>query len=625
MSTSEAGVTPSIAIIGAGPRGTSLLERIAANAAEFLPDGLLDVHVIDPCPAGGGLVWRHRQSALLWSNTRADECTLFTDDTVDCDGPVVPGPTLFEWATQLSQGTLDLPDGYRPRPESLAEAQRAHRGWFSTRSLVGDYLTWVFRRTVRTAAPRVRVHTHQALALDVCDLRAGRQRITLGGGDTLDVDFVIHAQGHIPVRPRGGEEVLARKAAAHRLTYVPPASTADISLDPIRPGEPVIVRGLGLTFIDAMVLLTEGRGGRFHRDVGGELRYTPSGREPLIYAGSRRGVPYRCKFAYALRRPPAEHPRHFRLEVLENRPLDFTADLWPLIARELNEAGYRELATSHSDCLAMPPDAFLARLSEVAWNTPEFKDLIAHAVPHREDRIDIEAPDQPLVGRRFPDHAALRQWMTDYLAADLARGRDPRHSAHLAVHHALFSVMNTLWEVVRNGLISPGSGDQGLPAFVSMCRFLTSGPPAPRLEQLLALARSGIVRFLGAQMETACRDGVFEARSSSVDTTVRAHALLEARLPRRPLSSTTDPLLLRLIERGDIREETLVDPATGRRQPTGVIDTADGRPLRADGTPHPARLTTHPGDFPRPRANSPFLRQSDTAARKALLHVAQSL
>ncbi|MGW7621640.1 FAD/NAD(P)-binding protein [Streptomyces antimycoticus] len=625
MSTSETAGTPGIAIVGAGPRGTSLLERITANATEILPGRLLDVHLIDPYPPGGGLVWRRRQSPLLWSNTRADECTLFTDDTVNCDGPIVPGPAIDEWAARLSRGDLPLPDGYHPSPESVTEATRVHGGWFGTRSLVGDYLAWVFWHTVRTAPPQVRVHVHPALALDICDLPAGRQRITLSGGETLDVDFVIQAQGNIPVRPLADGERLAREASAHQLVYVPPASTADISLESISAGETVIVRGLGLAFIDTMVLLTEGRGGRFHRDVHGELHYRPSEREPVIYAGSRRGVPYRCKFAYPLPSPPIENPRYFYLEALENKHLDFTTDLWPLIARELTEVGYRELATSHPDRLAMGTDSFLARLSTVAWNTPEFKELIANAVPLWEDRIDIEAPDQPLMGRRFHDHSALQQWMIEHLAADLERGRNPRHSAHLAVYHSLFSVLNTLWGVIQNGWISPGSGDQGIPAFFSMCRFLTSGPPSPRLEQLLALTRAGVVRFVGAGTEVTFQDGHFQARSRSVDTVVRADALIEARLPRRALSRTTDPLLVRLLERGDAREETQLDPSTGRRHPTGVMDTADGRPVRSDGTPSPKRLLTNPGDFPRPRTNSPFLHQSDTAARKALRNVGGNL
>src|SRR4051812_49825499 len=57
-----------IAIVGAGPRGTGLLERLAAGDAELLPDlgggAVADGHLIDPCPAGAGPRWRRGQSPL---------------------------------------------------------------------------------------------------------------------------------------------------------------------------------------------------------------------------------------------------------------------------------------------------------------------------------------------------------------------------------------------------------------------------------------------------------------------------------------------------------------------------------------------------------------------------------
>jgi hypothetical protein len=46
-----------IAIVGAGPRGVGLLERLAASAPELHP-GRLDVHLIDPYPPGPGRIWR---------------------------------------------------------------------------------------------------------------------------------------------------------------------------------------------------------------------------------------------------------------------------------------------------------------------------------------------------------------------------------------------------------------------------------------------------------------------------------------------------------------------------------------------------------------------------------------
>src|SRR4051794_31423190 len=116
--------TLTVAIIGAGPRGTSILERLVANAAECAPDRTIAVHVIDPYPPGGGRIWRSEQSPLLWMNTTSDECTMFTDETVECEGPIVSGPTLVEWAQGLATGNLLSPPGFRPTSSTSAEAGR---------------------------------------------------------------------------------------------------------------------------------------------------------------------------------------------------------------------------------------------------------------------------------------------------------------------------------------------------------------------------------------------------------------------------------------------------------------------------------------------------------------------
>ena len=86
-----------IAVVGAGPRGVGFLERLSANV-ELLPGRRIDVHLIDPFPPGPGRVWRYEQSPLLRMNSMAEDVTMFTDDSVRCDGPIVPGPSLAEWA-----------------------------------------------------------------------------------------------------------------------------------------------------------------------------------------------------------------------------------------------------------------------------------------------------------------------------------------------------------------------------------------------------------------------------------------------------------------------------------------------------------------------------------------------
>ena len=52
--------SPAIVLVGAGPRGVSLLERIGANLPES-PDPLV-VHVIDDTELGAGRIWRTDQS-----------------------------------------------------------------------------------------------------------------------------------------------------------------------------------------------------------------------------------------------------------------------------------------------------------------------------------------------------------------------------------------------------------------------------------------------------------------------------------------------------------------------------------------------------------------------------------
>lgn len=92
------------AIVGMGPRGLSVLERLCSNIPELLPNHNIEIHVIDPYPIGAGSVWRTDQSKHLLMNTVASQVTVFTDESVDCEGPILPGPSLYEWARACRDG-----------------------------------------------------------------------------------------------------------------------------------------------------------------------------------------------------------------------------------------------------------------------------------------------------------------------------------------------------------------------------------------------------------------------------------------------------------------------------------------------------------------------------------------
>ncbi|MFE3742104.1 FAD/NAD(P)-binding protein, partial [Streptomyces sp. NPDC059134] len=101
-------VTPSVVVIGAGPRGTGFLERIAANVPALYGGLPLDIHLIDPFPPGAGRIWRRDQSPLLWMNSMAEDVTMFTDESVALEGPVRAGPALDAWARDITAGRARL-------------------------------------------------------------------------------------------------------------------------------------------------------------------------------------------------------------------------------------------------------------------------------------------------------------------------------------------------------------------------------------------------------------------------------------------------------------------------------------------------------------------------------------
>src|SRR5262249_21402101 len=123
----------------------------------------------------------------------------------------------------------------------------------------------------------------------------GQQTVTLADGTGLTgLHAVVLAQGHVPARPTPEERRLADAAARHGLVHIRPANPADLDLSAVRPREPVRRRGLGLIFCAVAGLGAVGREGMFDR-VGERLVDQPSGREPRLYAGSRRGVPHHAR------------------------------------------------------------------------------------------------------------------------------------------------------------------------------------------------------------------------------------------------------------------------------------------------------------------------------------------
>ncbi|KNX37963.1 FAD/NAD(P)-binding protein [Luteipulveratus halotolerans] len=614
-----------LVLVGGGPRALGVLERLSASLPGLAPGLVLDVHVIDPHPVGGGRVWRREQSELLWMNSTAADITVFTDESVTCDGPVRPGPSLAEWAAGPG----------RVRLHALGLESPVQPGDFAPRWVQAEYLRWVWDRLVADLPDSVRLYEHgeRAVALDEVR-RGGRpagQRVTLESGQQIDADLVVLAQGYLDHEPTSEQAQWLRASTSRGLTYVPPGYTADLDLSGLRPGEPVIVRGMGLAFVDLCVLVAQGRGGRFSGS-GSELTYHPSGREPVLYAGSRRGVPYHSKLGYDIGATGPAPTRHLRPEALAGiGTLDFDAQVRPLVAREMTDLHYRRLFQAHPERTVGSFDDLEALIATSDVTSQGFLDAAARQVPDPRDRFDLALVDRPMGAGRWADRSAYEQDVVRHVEDDVRRRADPAYSSDRAVFDGLLSIYAVIAGLASAGRLTPTDRvlrlEQEFHGFFS---FLASGPPPRRLAELLALHRAGVLRFIGPDTRVSLTDNGFRAESPAVGGAVESRALVDARLPRPDVLASTDPLIRGLLRRGELAADSVYDAEGGRVRGGQLLSDEHCRAVRADGTSHPSRFLVGPsvsgsvgaGGFTRPRFNGAGLRQNDALARHLLTRLA---
>ncbi|ALG09956.1 FAD/NAD(P)-binding protein [Kibdelosporangium phytohabitans] len=647
--------TVRVCVVGLGPRGLSVLERMCANAAACVAPGHdLVIHVVDPRVGHGGEVWRDSQDPELLMNTVTSQISMFVDDSVTCAGPVVSGPSLHEWARFL---TVMEPPGRVP-DLVREEAARLGPDSYPSRSFYGHYLNWTLRRVLRTAPVNVKIELHTDSATDLREAPGGSQSLRLTNGGMIEhLDAVVLAQGHLPARPGRAEAALGRFADAHGLRYVPPGNPADVVLDDIGPGEVVILRGLGLNFFDHMALLTVGRGGRFSRRGDGSLTYQCSGREPRLVAGSRRGIPYQARGENQKGPSGRHHPifltedviAQLRSHAARGEPVNFRRDVWPLIDLEVRAVYYGTMVRERN-CVC-DATSFLQYFTATMWEERQTGEEIPATDPFAgvtsaaEDRLlssagiadderwDWRRINRPYGGVDLPTTARFRGWLRSYLDNDVLEARLGNvHGALKAALDVLRDLRNEIRLVVDHGRLSGDSYRDDLQRwYMPLNAFVSIGPPAQRVEELVALIDAGVVAIMGpglvVDQDVAAHRFVASSRMLP-DLRESATTLIEARLPETDLRHTIDPLVRNLLARGESRLHR-IPILGGGSYPTGGLAVTQ-RPyhlIDADGSPHPRRFafgvpteTVHwiTAAGIRPGVDSVILSDADAVARASL-------
>lgn len=529
-----------IGIIGVGPRGLTLLERIVANE-RHQPSGQIEIVLFEPNAPGSGC-HDPAQSDLYLVNTVAGQLTVFADASVIDAGPMVEGPSFHQWLNQQSDiGAGNLLGGARASPDG-----------YYPRSLFGRYLQWAFRYVCALAPPHVEIIVKPTEVI-----RAHRDDdawVLETGAARMRVDYLFLTTGHTKPLHRTAR----RPAAGGRETLVidDPYPIQE-NLAAIAPAMTVGIEGMGLTSFDVIAELTVGRGGRFTTSPAGDKQYIRSGREPRIIAFSRSGVPLSARAVnqkgvsnqYRARFLLLKHVRELR----DGRKLDFLADVLPLLVADMEYAYYDAYLRERAD--AAGTAAFCEDFA--AGDEGERRRLVERTIPET-DRFSWQRLAAPVPDGALASGSTFGEWLRGYLLEDVREARKGNRASPLkAACDVLRDVRDNLRAAIEFGGLTAASHRWVLAEFMPVMNRLAVGPPESRVSELLALMKAGVVEA-GFGPGAECRapaDGKLMRISAAgwPNHTAEVDVLVKARISMHGPQDDASPLLRGLLDDGHVR------------------------------------------------------------------------
>lgn len=491
-----------IAVIGLGPRGLGALEALAQglNGA----GARIDLDIFDPiADLGAGPNFSPDENALCALNIPAREIS------IEPRGERHPRDPGFEDCLHDGSG----PETFPPRAE------------------LGRYLRTRFRLLERKAHDW-RINHHRSTVRRVARDENG-WFVETEGERFGPYREVLLATGQTRTEP---DEQLSRwqQHASERSLDLLPAYPAARLLDAAQAwaGAIVAIRGLGLSTLDVVRLLTLGQGGRFESG-----RYCRSGREP------GRILPFSLDG-----HPPVPKPANAALD----RQFDPMRDETSAFEKAVSEA------------LAVSPDACLERICRALVAPAERVLGITGGSGDVEGWLEVERAAPGTQEERAPLDA-LRNGI------EMADGRAPPSPGF---------VIGQLWRKWQSPLrraFNPADTDEetakALIGFDEGLKRYSYGPPVSTARELALLIDAGVVSLYAADDPDVLpvENGW---RLVEDDVSVTATAMVDAVLPSPQLQTSTEPLITDLVRQGWI-----VPVSEG----LGARTTADGQLVGSDG------------------------------------------
>lgn len=596
-----------ITIIGMGPRGLSILERMVELLARPLSVNIR-VDIVEPGECGQGSHPAHQPDHLV-TNTVASQVSIFA-----CENAVAgkDGISLAQWARLA--GYRRFGNRYFQVKDGSGDEISDHD--YLPRNILGEYLAWTFDRIVRLLPKNVRIEHHRRRVVDLIEMRTGGFTVCFDTGFQCHADYVFITTGHGTRTSTKSDltfEAFARSAGAKNPKlnfYSSPYPTH--CLGTIPSNATVAVQGLGLAAYDVISALTTGRGGQFAQTED-KLIYQPTGREPKILLFSRNCLPFAARGINQKGIAGRHQARFFTVDAIKDlraraiartgsHQLDFVKEVLPLIEKEM---------------------AYVYRASQ----TGSYPDVVSFQ-PTTEERHAISKLFNPLKGETFSSFENFRTFFRTMVEADLAEAYKGNLTSPVkAATDVLRDTRDVLRTVVEFAGLAPSSHKDYVEDFVATTNRISVSPPMRRNAELLALMDAGVLDIAGGpgnQVVTDVNKGHFCIDSQFGEKQVRhvADVLVIARLD--PYSPETDSSTFtrNLVRRGIVRPHLNGDYHPGGIDINQGMQVIDGsgrlhKNLWAIGFPvEGPHFYTHA--LPRPLMNSRFTQDAHRCVTQLL-------
>lgn len=526
-----------------GPKGLYCLERLLAEFAASSLRHPLRINVFNrSADFGTSPIYDRRLPEYILVNLSVGEIDLWTAE----EPPIVAGRGLsfLRWYQETFQ------------PQTPLTGDE-----YLSRGVVGRYFIEGFQRILNHLPPDVALSCHVGEVVDIRRQAQGYQLefVDQGGHpEEVAADKVLLATGHSRIAPGADENRFAAFARRHsKAAFIPFVYPVVETMAQLPAGATVAMRGAGLTFIDAALELTEGRGGSFQRTADGLLAYKESGREPrTIFPFSRTGLPNAPK-AYDL--PLVDRPltffTHNALNELKGQAsggkIDLESEIWPLFELEM-ELQYYRVAMGDSD-----ERRKLESCGNDAAAMRRVIDSYLRAHPETE-RFDYRPLLDPVGERRFESAAQFNSFVEQYMEQEITHARKGLAGCGLkAAIHIWYEVRKTLGSVLQFGGLNPESHRKLVEYYYPRLKRVSFGPPIISIEKLLALQRAGMVDFSVARNPRILTDeakGCFELRCDQTPgASAHAQILVDARYPGVNVAKDATPLYRNMRTRGLVK------------------------------------------------------------------------